>query len=226
MEISGVIRFSLIDYPDEISCVLFTQGCNLRCPYCHNPELLELKKGEISQEEIMRFLKERIKKISSVVITGGEPTIQKGLEDFISKLKMLGFLVKLDTNGTNPYTIDKLVNKNLLDYIAMDIKFPLDKYRLVGLNDTKVILDSVKIIINSKIPHEFRTTYVKELLEIKDFGEIGKILEGAEKFVLQKFHKSRKIFKDIFKEQNLTEEEINTIKSIINKYVKIMEVRK
>ena len=134
--IGGIQKTTLIDFPQKVAAIVFTQGCNFRCGYCHNPELIETCHSELvseafSNEKIFSFLKTRIGKLDGVVITGGEPTIQKDLYDFVKKIKSMGFSVKLDTNGTNPAIIEKLIKENLLDYIAMDIKAPLNKYQQI-----------------------------------------------------------------------------------------------
>ena len=153
MHIAGLQKSSLIDYPEKIACIVFTQSCNFRCGYCHNPELFEQRKPLISTEAFFEFLKTRQNKLDGVVITGGEPTLQKDLNEFISEIKNLGFLVKLDSNGTNPNIIENLINKNLIDYVAMDIKAPLNKYEQI--TNTKVntenIKKSINLILNSNI---------------------------------------------------------------------------
>ena len=162
MKIGYVQRFSLIDYPGKICAIVFTQGCNFRCPYCHNPELVIPEQyGECIPEDVFfPFLENRREKLDAVSITGGEPTIQPGIVDFIRSIKELGFLIKVDTNGSFPDVIEELLRLNLLDYIAMDIKAPLRKYRNVTASavDTRNILASIDLIKNSGIEHEFRTT--------------------------------------------------------------------
>ena len=133
MQIAGLQKSSLLDYPSKIAAVVFTQGCNFRCPYCHNPNLISMVScSEFMQEAVLfNFLRGRVGKIDSVVVSGGEPTLQKDLESFFSKIKEMGFLTKLDTNGTNPDVVKKLIDKGLSDYIAMDIKAPLEKYSAI-----------------------------------------------------------------------------------------------
>ena len=189
-KIGGFQKSTLIDYPGKIAAIVFTQGCNFRCGYCHNPELLDLKSdSKLSVQYILDFLKTRKGKLDGVVITGGEPTMQAGLYEFIKSVKSLGFLVKLDTNGSNPETIKKLVSDSLIDYIAMDIKAPLEKYKsIVGVGiDTDKIKQSIEIIMNSGIEYEFRTTVVKSLLSFDDILKMGEMIKGADKYYLQKF---------------------------------------
>lgn len=152
MVIGGLQKFSLIDYPHKISAIIFTIGCNFRCPFCHNPELVNPKiyPEKIPEKAVFEFLKNRRKKLDAVVITGGEPSLHKDLYQFISKIKSMGFLVKLDTNGTNPHILSKLIKDNLLDYLAMDIKGSLDKYEeIAGIKvNLENIKESVKIILD------------------------------------------------------------------------------
>ncbi len=197
MKIGGFQKFSLMDYPEKIACIVFTQGCDFKCGYCHNPELIELSANRILQENIIDFLKQRQGKLDAVVITGGEPTIQSSLADFIATIKNLGFLVKLDTNGSNPFVIEKLLDLRLLDYIAMDIKAPFDKYKDITNSKINVnyVKKSIEIIKKSSLQHEFRTTVVKEQLSINDILEIASYTKGS-KHYFQKFVYSKNV--DLF----------------------------
>ncbi len=191
MRIGGFQKFSLIDYPGKLSATVFTQGCNFRCPYCHNPELVipRLFRQAISQEDIMGFLKTRLGKIDAVTITGGEPTIQSGLNEFARKIKELGFLVKLDTNGSNPDVVESMLEENLVDYIAMDVKTSLPRYGAVTrckINPA-VIHRSITIIMRSGADYEFRTTVARPLLGKDDILRIGDTIKAARRYVLQKF---------------------------------------
>jgi len=195
MLIGGLQKFSLIDYPGKISAIIFTQGCNFRCPYCHNPELVEpvLFQRAMSSKKIFSFLEKRKGKIDAVVVTGGEPTLQKDLLNFIRKIKNMGYLVKLDTNGSNPNIIENMIDKKLVDYIAMDIKAPLQKYEEIvrAEIDTKKIEKSINLIMESGIDYEFRTTLIKSLLSTEDVLNIGKTIQGAKRYILQKFIPSK-----------------------------------
>ncbi len=189
MKISGFQKFSLIDYPGKISAVIFTQGCNFRCPYCHNPELLDInQKPKFKESDIINFLISRQKQLDAMVITGGEPTLQKDLFQFIQKIKSLGFLVKLDTNGTNPQIIKELLDKKLIDYIAMDIKGPLDKYsQIVQVNvNLNNILQSINLVRQTP-DYEFRTTITREQLIKSDIKKIGELIKGSKQYSLQKY---------------------------------------
>lgn len=151
--IGGFQKSSLIDYPEKISAIVFTQGCNFRCPYCHNPELITEKREEErgKRKQILDFLKSRIGKLDGVVITGGEPTLHEDLPQFIKEIKNLGFAVKLDTNGTNPDMLKNLIYEKMIDYVAMDIKAPIDKYSEIVCNkvNTDDILKSIEILKTS-----------------------------------------------------------------------------
>ena len=227
--IGGIQKTTLIDYPQKIASVVFTQGCNFRCGYCHNPELLlkEDSKCKTNAEEYFRFLKSRQGKLDGVVITGGEPTLQSGLYDFIAKIKELGFAVKLDTNGSNPHIIKKLLKDNLPDYIAMDIKAPFYKYsQITGVNlDTEKIKESIELIMNSGIDYEFRTTIIKSQLTPDDIIEIGKILKGAKKYYLQKFIPTKILDNKLINEQTYDDAELQRICTDLKKYIDTVDYR-
>ncbi|AEA34110.1 anaerobic ribonucleoside-triphosphate reductase activating protein [Hippea maritima] len=219
----GLLRFSLIDYPGELAAVVFTLGCNFRCPYCHNPELIDGTSARIDEGEILSFLEKRKGKLTAVSITGGEPTLHKDrLFKFIQKLKKLGYKVKLDTNGTNPEIISKLLNSNLLDYIAMDVKAPLEKYSDVV--DVKVNIEAIKTSINtiknSQIAYEFRTTVVRDIITQQDIDEISKIIQGSNLFCIQNFIPS-KTLNPLFKEKSgYSNKELEEMKKNAQKWVK------
>ena len=191
MQIKGWVRTSLIDYPGKIAAVLFTGGCNFRCPYCQNPELVLHPESlpEIDPAEIFQFLTRRRGLIDGVVITGGEPTLQKGLDDFMRKLKELGLAIKLDTNGYRPQVLRDLLERDLLDYVAMDIKASPAKYPLAaGVPiDVQRIEKSVRLILSSGIDHEFRTTVVPGIVAPEDVEEMARLIAGAGKYILQQF---------------------------------------
>ena len=190
MRIGGFQKFSLIDFPQKSSAVIFTQGCNFRCSYCHNPELVyeNLFGVPVREEEIFAFLEQRKDILDGVVITGGEPTLQSDLEDFVAKIKFRGYLIKLDTNGSNPDIIGKLLNKKLLDFIAMDIKAPFDKYESVcGVKINILnIKKSINIIKNSQIAFEFRTTYDSSNLISSDIEKIKDETSAGYNYRVQK----------------------------------------
>lgn len=194
MIIGGYQKLTLIDYPGKIAATVFTVGCNFRCPFCHNPELVSpplLRGGSKggAKKEFFKFLKKRKGQLEGVCITGGEPTIQPDLIEFIKKIKNLGFLVKIDTNGTRPDVLKKLLEAELLDFVAMDIKNTLKKYAETCGNkvDVKRIKLSVDLIRNSGVPYEFRTTAVPGIHTEKDFDNIAKWLSGADAYYLQEY---------------------------------------
>ena len=186
MKFGGIQKTSVIDFPNKISSILFTVGCNLRCPFCHNWRLvLNPKPPFLSEEDALKILESRKKYVDAVVITGGEPTMNKDLPDFVERLKKKGFSVKLDTNGFFPQTLAKCLPN--LDYVAMDMKTSLEKYRLMGAKDTNPLLRSVKLIMKGQVEYEFRNTVVPRLVDEDDIPKIGKIVEGAKRFVFQQF---------------------------------------
>jgi len=191
MQIGGLKKFSLIDYPGKVSAVVFTQGCNFRCPFCHNPELVlpKLFRESIPMDEILEFLENRKGKIDGVVVTGGEPTIQPGLLSFLRFVKDLGYFVKLDTNGTNPEVINQCIGLGLVDFFAMDIKAPFEKYEvLAGIYiDLVDIIESKSLIINSGIDYQFRTTFAKDYLDEEDIDKIKVALKGVKDYKIQEY---------------------------------------
>lgn len=191
MVIRGIEKTSLIDFPGAICTTVFTGGCNLRCPYCHNRDLVLGTKGlpSISEEEVLAFLAKRRGLVDGLCITGGEPTLDDGLKPFIHKVRELGFGVKLDTNGTNPHILKSLVADGLLDYIAMDIKAPQERYQEVTRSqvDVSLIEESVTVIRSAGVNYEFRTTVAPGLITEEDLLAIGRWLDGARKYVLQQF---------------------------------------
>ena len=228
--IGGIQKTSLLDYPDKISAIVFTQGCNFDCGYCHNPRLLISKqKEDICKPDVfLEFLKKRQGKLDGVVITGGESTLQPDIEEFITEIKSMNFLVKLDTNGYKPEIIEKLLSKNLIDYIAMDIKGPLDKYSLITRReiDTNKIKQSIDIIMNANIDYEFRTTVLPIQIQIEDFEKIGNLIKNAKKYYLQKFVVQSEINdKTLINERNYTDEEFGQIINILKQYIQTVEIR-
>ena len=193
MKISGLQKLTLLDFPGKMACTVFTYGCNFRCPFCHNALLVtEQNHDSISEDEFFSFLKKRQGILDGVCISGGEPTLQNDLTEFIRKIKNLGYAVKLDTNGSDPYVLRKLIGENLIDYVAMDIKNSPDKYSLTcGCEvDIELIKESVSIIMGSGVAHEFRTTTVREFHSAEDFEAIAQWLKGDSKYFLQHFEDS------------------------------------
>ena len=199
MKISGLQKLTLLDYPGKMACTVFTYGCNFRCGFCHNALLVtEENSSNISEDEFFAFLKKRQGILEGVCISGGEPTLQPDLKEFIIKVRSLGYATKLDTNGPNPRLLKSLIEENLLDYVAMDIKHSIDKYReICGCEvDTDAIRESISIIIESGIDHEFRTTTVKEYHSAEDFEAMADLIKGDSKYFLQHFEDSGNLIGD------------------------------
>jgi pyruvate formate lyase activating enzyme len=191
MVAGGLEKFSLIDYPDHPSAIVFTQGCNFACRFCHNPELVDPSRfvEPLPLDRILAFLEKRKTQLKGVVVTGGEPTIHADIENFLHELKGMGYSVKLDTNGSRPEIMESLLDRGLVDFIAMDIKAPIPLYpRITGCAvNTADIERSIRSIISRNIPHEFRTTILEQILTLEDVREIGKLIKGCSRYVLQPF---------------------------------------
>jgi pyruvate formate lyase activating enzyme len=229
VKIGGFQKVSLIDYPGLISAIVFLQGCNFRCPYCHNSELVVpgLFRPCLSENEVLEFIRRRQGKLDAVVISGGEPTIQDDLIDFIRKIKKIGYAVKLDTNGSNPQIIKSLLEENLLDYIAMDVKAPWEKYEnIAGAPvDEDKIKQSIEVILHAEIASEFRTTIVKTQITENDIQELAAMIAGARRYALQKFVPVKTLDKKFSGEENYSEEELAKIKKRLEKEIASVIVR-
>lgn len=229
IKIKGLQKTSLIDYPDKICCVVFLPRCNFRCPFCYNIDLISNyeKLPDIKEEEFFEFLKSKKQWLDGVCVTGGEPTLHKELPDFLAKIKKLGFLVKLDTNGTNPGMVKDLIEKKLVDFIAMDIKAPLERYQEVVKVDVdkEKIKESVELIKNSDIDYEFRTTVVPDLYDEKDALAIAHWLKGAKKYCIQQFRSERTLDPAIKNQKPYKEEELQRFLELVKPYLKRVEIR-
>ena len=225
MIISGMQKLTLLDYPNKTACIIFTSGCNFKCSYCQNSDLINHNYFTINEEEIFSYLKLRKKVLDGVVITGGEPTIHKDLPEFIKKIKDLKLLVKLDTNGSNPSMLEDLIKNNLVDYIAMDIKNTFNTYKNVIKINTNLdnIKKSIDIIKNSNIDHEFRTTIIKNFHTIDKIQIICDYLGKKEKYYLQNFEDSERVLDKTL--LSFTKEELMNIQIIINKKYPNVKVR-
>jgi pyruvate formate lyase activating enzyme len=229
LRIGAIQKTSLIDYQGLISCVLFTQGCNFRCGYCHNPELLDANNWSkpLLLDTIFSFLAKRVGKLDGVVITGGEPTLHLGLPDFIKKIKNMGFKVKLDTNGTNHEMLKSLLEDFLVDYIAMDVKAPLNKYSLITGKDVRI--DQVRLsidLIMSKAPdYEFRTTIVEDQLDFEDIFELGADIKGAKRYYLQKFAPTKTNLPEFMDRQPPTDEVLNEMRVALLGFIDFVGIR-
>jgi len=202
MLVGGFQGTTLIDYPGKIASTVFTCGCNFRCPFCHNPELVFPEKHQFpcsNGNDVLKKLEGRQGFIEGVCITGGEPTLNKDLLDYIQSIKNMGFLVKLDTNGYKPEVIEELLHDNLIDAIAMDIKSSFENYsKACGTDiDINLIKKSIDLIMNSKIQYEFRTTVVPEYVSAEDIEKIAEYIKGADFYALQQFHKDKVLNPDV-----------------------------
>ena len=227
MRLGGLQACSLIDYPGHISAVVFTIGCNFRCPYCHNPELVDETAPELTEESFFSFLENRNRQLEAVTITGGEPTLQQDLVPFISQIKKMGFKVKLDTNGTKPGLIKELQKQQLVDYFAMDIKSPLAHYEATTSRpvDTDKIRQSIAYLMQGGIPYEFRTTVVKALLSPEDILTIGQEIAGASQYFLQRFTAGKLLNPGFVRKTTYSDEELSKMCTQLQTYVNRCEIR-
>ncbi len=228
MNIHGINKLTLLDYPGKLACLLFTGRCNYRCPFCHNASLVLRPNSQpvIQESEIFDFLELRKGTLEGVCISGGEPTLNPDLPDFIKRIKELGYAVKLDTNGTNPAMLSSLLKEQVLDMVAMDIKNSKEKYALTcGRPNTDLapIEESVSLLMNSGISYEFRTTYVQEFHELSDVSAIGTWLNGASNYYLQSYKDSGDIIGDGY--HALSREEMQLFLETARPYFKNAELR-
>jgi len=231
MQIGGLQKITLIDFPGRLAATIFLTGCNFRCPFCYASELVlpeKIKKQpKISQTEFFKFLKERKKLIDGVVLCGGEPTMSKGLVSLIKKIKKMGFLVKLDTNGADPKTLKKLIDEKLIDYVAMDLKAPKEKYQKVtGTKvDVKKIQKSIDILKEGKVDYEFRSTIVPTLHKKEDVIEMARWIRGAKRYYLQNFRPEKTIDPKFEKMKPYSQEFLLEIQKIIVPFFEVCQVR-
>ncbi len=223
MNMGGLQKFTLLDYPGKIAAVVFAMRCNFNCPFCHNPELVDPEKIKkqpvIPEKDFFDFLKQRKGRLEGICVTGGEPTLYQDLPDFIRKIKNLGFSVKLDTNGTNPEILEKLIKENLIDYLAMDIKGPPEKYHeitrsKIGLERIK---KSVKLIKNFP-EYEFRTTILPCFHKKEDLIKIGEWLKGSKKYFLQQFRPHKTLDPSFEKEKSYSSEDLAEFRRLLQPY--------
>ena len=224
MKFSGLQKVSLIDYPNKVASVLFTPGCNLRCPFCHNWRIVMDPKPPFLQEAVaLRILENRKKYVDAVVITGGEPTMHKELPKFLAKLKKRGFQVKLDTNGFYPQVLEKCLG--YVDYVALDIKTSPEKYKLLGAENITGLLRTVDLLKMGEVEYEFRTTMVPEIITVEDVNKIQDIIKGAKIHVFQQFvpHDTMdKRFEDV---KPYTSEVIKEFAGTMKNYAENVKVR-
>jgi pyruvate formate lyase activating enzyme len=221
VNIGGLQRVSLIDYPGRLGAVIFTQGCNFRCAYCHNQELVDPERYGplIPEEELFSFLDKRKGKLEAVTVTGGEPTLQPDLGKLLEEIKKRGFLTKLDTNGSKPNILKKMIRRGLVDYLAMDIKGPLEKYQQITSVevDTSNIERSINLIMASGIEYEFRTTVARSYLGLQDLVSIARLIKQARLYVLQPCVPIETPARHMSSEVPYTAEELSVIRATLEK---------
>ncbi len=231
MQIGGLQKITLIDYPGQVACTVFLCGCNFRCPWCYSKELVlpeEIKKQpKILEKDFFNFLRERKGLLEGVVICGGEPTINKDLPEFCKKIKKLGYLIKLDTNGSNPEMLKNLIDRKLIDYVAMDVKLPKEKYSKVFFGKVKVkdIQESVNILKQGKVDYEFRTTVVPTILNKEDILKIVYWIKPAKKYYLQNFRAEKTINPSFEKIKPYPDKYILEIQKAISPFFEVCQIR-
>ncbi len=229
MEICGLQKLTLIDYPGRLAATIFLCGCNFRCPWCYSRELVlpeEIEKQpKISEKELSDFLKERKGTLEGVVLCGGEPCLHEDLSQFCQKIKKLDYLIKLDTNGSRPQMLKKLIDEKLIDYVAMDVKLPKERYKEVLGVDVKNIEESIKVLKDSKIDYEFRTTVVPTILDKEDIIKIAKWLSPAKKYYLQNFRPEKTIDPKFEKIRPYPDEYLLEIQKTVSSFFEVCKVR-
>lgn len=230
MKIQGLQKLTLLDYPEKVACTIFTAGCNFRCPFCHNASLVleEKQQAVYREEEIFSFLKKRQGILDGVCVSGGEPLLQADIDIFLEKVKKLGFLVKLDTNGSFPKKLKELVKNGLVDYVAMDIKNSRELYcRTAGIADQETIMEriqeSASFLLKSPVDYEFRTTVVQGYHTRETFEEIGCWIRGAEKYFLQAFVDSGELVDP--RSTGFEKAEIEAFAGVVKQYVPNVQIR-
>jgi len=229
MKIGGLQRVSLIDYPGKISATVFTQGCNFLCPYCHNPDLVDPARygPPVPEDQVISFLNRRRGKLEAVTITGGEPTLQKNLIRFLETLKEIGYPTKVDTNGSKPDVLETLICKRLVDYLAMDIKGPLQRYAQIASTevDTSKIKRSIDLITTSGIEHEFRTTVVRSQIGLKDLLSIAELIDKSSLYVLQPFIPTKTLNGSFLSESSYSPIEFSALRERLEKEITRVVIR-
>lgn len=229
INIKGVQKTSMIDYPGNIVSTVFLSRCNFRCPFCHNPELVfDEIKDDIDAGVFLSYLESKKGWLDGICITGGEPTLHQGLKGFMQKVKQLGMKIKLDTNGTAPEILKELIEENLVDYIAMDVKASLENYEIVvnAAVDKDKIMQSIEFLKLGKVDYEFRTTAVPGLFDNQEAHSIGKMVKGAKKYSLQQFRSSDKVLDNSYQDKEpYLAPELQRFAKIMEDYVENVEIR-
>lgn len=229
MRFGGLQKNSLIDFPGKVSCVVFVSGCNFHCPYCHNPDLIDPSVDRIPRSEILSFLENRKTFLDGVVISGGEPTLQKDLISFCEKIKSMGYALKVDTNGSRPDVLKALIQSGLVDHVAMDLKTLPRLYNpvLSPSMNPRTLLESIRLILASPIDHEFRTTCAKPLVDETILQDLARMISGARRYALQVFREPGVLFPDFFKNEKkqFSRNELLAFKTILENHVQECLVR-
>lgn len=227
MNINGLQKLTLLDFPGKTACTVFLAGCDMRCPFCHNSELIDGTAEVImDDQELLKFLKTRQGLLDGVAFTGGEPLLRKELPKLLREIKALGYAIKLDTNGQHPDALKPIINEGLVDYVAMDVKNSPEKYQeTTGFTNVNLekIQESINIIMNSGVDYEFRTTVVGELHDESSFEGIGKMIEGAKRYFLQAFADRDSVVYSGF--TTPSKEQLESYAKIAAKYAKSVEIR-
>ncbi|MGI6698566.1 MAG: anaerobic ribonucleoside-triphosphate reductase activating protein [Clostridiales bacterium] len=227
MEFLGQVKNSFIDYPNKICTVYFVGGCNFRCPYCHNSHLLKGIGERIDEAQVFEYLERRRNMLDGICVSGGEPTLHAGLESFLGEVKRRGFLVKLDTNGTSPEVLENLLKNKRVDYIAMDIKAPFEKYEKIADRPVNVeaIKQSIDLIRNLSATYEFRTTVCRELLEVGDVLEIAQYIKGSQRYILQNFRDCSSVLAGEGRLTPFAKEELDAVRDEISGFFYEFRIR-
>ncbi len=227
IRLAGLQKLTLIDYPGKMASIVFTVGCNFKCPFCHNASLVNGTNDYIEEDSVFEYLKKRKGILEGVVITGGEPLLNSDIAEFIEKIKKIGYPVKLDTNGTNPRLLKELVSKKLVDYVAMDIKNSFENYTLAAGNikiDIDAINESIDFLLEGSVDYEFRTTVVKGIHTTQDIVSIAKRIKDANRYYLQQYKPSKEnLSPDGLSE--FSKDEMNVLLNEASKYIKNVNLR-
>lgn len=229
VEIKGFMKTSMLDYPGKLSACIFLARCNFRCSYCHNVELVmdDPRLTPFENEKVFEYLRKKKKWIDGVVISGGEPTLHAGLQELCIQIKEIGYSIKLDTNGTNPKVLKELIDKKFVDYVAIDIKSSKEKYDKVTAVkvDVNKISESIKILLNSNIDYEFRTTVLPGLVDEDDIPKIGEWIKGAKRYYIQQFVPIKTLNESFMEKEPYPHGVLHRMRDVASEYVEVCAVR-